>query len=175
MHSRDKDRVMRSFRDGEISVLISTTVIEVGVDVPEATVMLIEDAERFGLSQLHQLRGRIGRGAHGGWCILFASDDVSPEARQRLEAVASTTDGFELAERDLEFRGEGTLFGTRQAGLTDLRVARIVEDFPVMVEARDAAFALVEADPHLSAPHHSSVRGEVERRFGDTLDWLRRG
>src|SRR5207249_36048 len=143
MPSREKDRVMEEFRRGEASVLISTTVIEVGVDVPEATVMLIENAERFGLSQLHQLRGRVGRGAHGGWCVLFA-DDTTEDAKARLEAIASTTDGFALAEADLRIRGEGTIFGTRQAGMADLKLARLVEDFPVVVEAREAAFALVD-------------------------------
>lgn len=174
MKNAEKDGVMDRFRKGDLSVLIATTVVEVGVDVPEATVMLIENAERFGLSQLHQLRGRIGRGAHGGICILF-SDAKSEDARARLDAIAASNDGFVLAEEDLRIRGEGTIFGTRQAGLTDLKVARLVEDFPIVVEARDAAFALVESDPKLTRLEHVLLRAEVGRRFGDSLDWLFRG
>ncbi|HVE91700.1 MAG TPA: ATP-dependent DNA helicase RecG [Actinomycetota bacterium] len=174
MRPADKDRVMREFRSGEISVLISTTVVEVGVDVPEATVMLIEDAERFGLSQLHQLRGRIGRGSWPSRCILF-SGKKTEEGRRRLEAIASSNDGFYLAEQDLEIRGEGTIFGTRQAGLVDLKVARLVEDYPVVVESRKAAFELVEADPKLRRPEHAALRDEVSRRFSGVVDWLFRG
>jgi ATP-dependent DNA helicase RecG len=174
MRTAEKDDVMNRFRRGDVGVLIATTVVEVGVDIPEATVMLIENAERFGLSQLHQLRGRIGRGEHGGTCILF-SDAKTEEAQQRLEAIARSNDGFVLAEEDLRIRGEGTIFGTRQAGLTDLRVARLVEDFPIVVEAREAAFALVASDTKLTRPEHSLVRAEVGRRFGETLDWLFHG
>jgi ATP-dependent DNA helicase RecG len=174
MRPAEKDEVMERFRRGDVSVLIATTVVEVGVDIPEATVMLIENAERFGLSQLHQLRGRIGRGAHGGTCILF-SNARTEEAQQRLEAIARSNDGFVLAEEDLRIRGEGTIFSTRQAGLTDLKVARLVEDFPIVVEAREAAFALVGSDPKLSGPEHGALRDEVGRRFGDALDWLFHG
>ncbi len=174
MRPAEKDEVMERFRHGDVGVLIATTVVEVGVDIPEATVMLIENAERFGLSQLHQLRGRIGRGEHGGTCILF-SDAKTEEAQQRLDAIARSNDGFVLAEEDLRIRGEGTIFGTRQAGLTDLRVARLVEDFPVVVEAREAAFALVASDPKLTRPEHCLVRAEVGRRFGESLDWLFHG
>ena len=174
MRNTEKDGVMDEFRRGDISVLIATTVVEVGVDVPDATVMLIENAERFGLSQLHQLRGRIGRGEHGGTCILF-SDAKTEDARARLDAIASTSDGFVLAEEDLRIRGEGTIFGTRQAGMTDLKVARLVEDFPIVVESREAAFELVASDPKLSRPEHGLLRSEVARRFGDELDWLFHG
>ncbi len=174
MRTAEKDQVMDEFRRGDISILIATTVVEVGVDIPEATVMLIENAERFGLSQLHQLRGRIGRGEHGGICILF-SDAKTEEARARLEAIASSNDGFVLAEEDLRIRGEGTIFGTRQAGVTDLKVARLIEDFPVVVEAREAAFALVDDDPRLTRPEHLLLRDEVHRRFGDSLHWLFHG
>jgi ATP-dependent DNA helicase RecG len=174
MRSAEKDEIMERFRSGDVSVLIATTVVEVGVDIPQATVMLIENAERFGLSQLHQLRGRIGRGEHGGTCILFSKAETD-ESKQRLEAIASTTDGFVLAEEDLRIRGEGTIFGTRQAGITDLKVARLVEDFPIVLEAREAAFALVDADPKLTRPENSMVRAEVGRRFGDDLHWLFKG
>ena len=174
MKHAEKDAVMESFRKGDISVLIATTVVEVGVDVPQATVMLIENAERFGLSQLHQLRGRIGRGEHGGICFLF-SDAKTDDARQRLDAMANSNDGFVLAEEDLRIRGEGTIFDTRQSGVTDLKVARLVEDFPVVVEAREVAFALVESDPKLAFLEHGLLRAEVGRRFGDALDWLFHG
>ncbi|HVL80806.1 MAG TPA: ATP-dependent DNA helicase RecG [Actinomycetota bacterium] len=174
MRPSEKDRVMDRFRRGEISVLISTTVIEVGVDVPEATVMLIENAERFGLAQLHQLRGRVGRGAWGGWCLLM-SEATTPDSRRRLEVVEASTDGFVLAEEDLKIRGEGTIFGTRQAGMVDLKVARLVEDFPVVVEAREAAFALVDTDPRLQAADHRRLRDEVAARFAGEIDWLFKG
>jgi ATP-dependent DNA helicase RecG len=165
MRPAEKDGVMDAFRKGEVSILIATTVVEVGVDIPEATVMLIENAERFGLSQLHQLRGRIGRGEYGGVCVMF-SEAKTEEAKQRLAAIAATTDGFALAEEDLRIRGEGTIFGTRQAGFTDLKVARLVEDFPIVVEAREAAFALVDSDPKLIRPEHGFLRSEIGRRFG---------
>jgi ATP-dependent DNA helicase RecG len=174
MKGSEKDGVMERFRKGDISVLIATTVVEVGVDVPEATVMLIENAERFGLSQLHQLRGRIGRGTHGGYCILF-SDAKTEEAQARLQAIANSNDGFVLAEEDLRIRGEGTIFNTRQAGMTDLKVARLVEDFPIVVEAREAAFALVGSDPKLARPEHGLLKTEVGRRFGDSVEWLFHG
>jgi ATP-dependent DNA helicase RecG len=174
MRPAEKDGVMDAFRKGEVSILIATTVVEVGVDIPEATVMLIENAERFGLSQLHQLRGRIGRGEHGGVCVMF-SEAKTEEAKQRLAAIAATTDGFALAEEDLRIRGEGTIFGTRQAGFTDLKVARLVEDFPIVVEAREAAFALVDSDPKLIRPEHGFLRSEIGRRFGDELHWLFKG
>jgi ATP-dependent DNA helicase RecG len=171
MRPKDKDGIMERFRSGEADVLISTTVIEVGVDVPNATVMLVENAERFGLAQLHQLRGRIGRGPHGSTCVLF--DESGPEnedARQRLEAMAGTSDGFVLADEDLRLRGEGTLFDIRQSGLPDLRLARLAIDTDLVRRARKEAFALVEADPELS--DHRELRREMERRFEDSIDWL---
>jgi ATP-dependent DNA helicase RecG len=171
MRPRDKDGVMERFRAGEYDVLISTTVIEVGVDIPNATVMLVENAERFGLAQLHQLRGRIGRGAHRSYCVLF--DEASPdneEARARLEAMVRTTDGFELADEDLRLRGEGTLFDIRQSGMPDLKLARLAEDTDLVRLARKEAFDLIEADPELS--DHVELRREMERRFADSIDWL---
>jgi len=140
MRPKEKDRVMESFRAGEAHLLISTTVIEVGVDVPNATVMLVENAERFGLAQLHQLRGRIGRSGHPSWCVLF--DESSPEneeARGRIEAVAKTSDGFELADEDLRLRGEGTLFDIRQSGMPDLRRAAPGTPEGLLREALDGA------------------------------------
>jgi ATP-dependent DNA helicase RecG len=171
MRPREKDQRMESFRGGEADVLISTTVIEVGVDVPNATVMLVENAERFGLAQLHQLRGRIGRGAHRSFCVLF--DESAPdneEARARLDAMVRTTDGFELADEDLRLRGEGTLFDVRQSGMPDLRLTRLAHDTDLVRRARKEAFALIESDPDLSS--HPDLRSELERRFADSIDWL---
>jgi ATP-dependent DNA helicase RecG len=168
MRPDDKDRAMARFRAGEANVLVATTVIEVGVDVRDATVMVIEDAERFGISQLHQLRGRVGRGGGRSFCVLFAgwSSELGDDARRRLEAVAATTDGFALAETDLEIRGEGQLFGRQQSGVPDLKLARLTDDPDLIDLTRRVAREVVAADPHLAHPHHASVRAEVERRFG---------
>ncbi|MGH2810729.1 MAG: helicase-related protein, partial [Actinomycetota bacterium] len=170
-----KQKVMDEFRRGRVDVLISTTVVEVGVDVPNASVMLIEDADRFGLSQLHQLRGRIGRGAHKSTCLLltsFPSDDgdEATDAHRRLEVMASTTDGFELATKDLELRGTGTILGDRQSGFSDLRLTHLVRDIEILKAAREEAFRLIAQDPDLS--RHPHIRLEMEGRFADRLDWL---
>ena len=171
MRPKDKERIMDAFRAGEADVLISTTVIEVGVDVPNATVMLVENAERFGLAQLHQLRGRIGRGAHPSTCVLFdASDPANEEARARIDAMVRTTDGFELADEDLRLRGEGTLFDTRQSGMPDLKLARLAEDLDLIGRARARAFALVAADPGLA--EHPELLEELTLRFAASIDWL---
>ncbi|MCJ7671830.1 MAG: ATP-dependent DNA helicase RecG [Acidimicrobiia bacterium] len=169
MPSADKEAVMRSFREGAIDVLVATTVIEVGVDVPNATVMIVEDADRFGLLQLHQLRGRIGRGAHPSWCYLLA-DPSTAEGRARLEAMRDSTDGFELAERDLEIRGAGAVFGERQSGFSDLKLGRLPRDEPVVVAARAVAEALLDDDPGLE--HHEQLREEVEDLLGDAVEFL---
>jgi ATP-dependent DNA helicase RecG len=175
MPAREKEATMDRFRAGEVDVLVSTTVIEVGVDVPNATVMLIEDADRFGLSQLHQLRGRVGRGRAPGLCVLFA-DPLTDEGRARMDAIARTNDGFELANEDLRIRGEGTVFDARQSGLSDLKLARLIEDFDWVQRARRDAFALVDADPELSDPAHRRLRQEVLARLGDgRAEWLARG
>ena len=151
MRPKDKERIMDAFRVGAADVLISTTVIEVGVDVPNATVMLVENAERFGLAQLHQLRGRIGRGAHPSTCVLFdASEPDNEEARARIDAMVRTTDGFELADEDLRLRGEGTLFDTRQSGMPDLKLARLAEDVDLIGRARARAFDMMAEDPGLA-------------------------
>jgi ATP-dependent DNA helicase RecG len=169
MRPAEKEGVMSSFRAGEVEVLVSTTVIEVGIDVPNATVMVIEDADRFGLSQLHQLRGRVGRGAHPGLCLLIA-DPTTPEAEQRIAAVVGSTDGFRLAEEDLRIRGQGTVFGTRQSGMKDLVLADIIEDFELLVAARRDAFGLVDADPDLSG--HPDLADEIRALLGDQVEWL---
>jgi ATP-dependent DNA helicase RecG len=175
MPAREKEATMDRFRAGQVDVLVSTTVIEVGVDVPNATVMLIEDADRFGLSQLHQLRGRVGRGQAPGLCILFA-DPLTDEGRARMDAIAATTDGFELANEDLRIRGEGTVFDARQSGLSDLKLARLIDDFDWVRRARADAFALVESDPELADPAHRRLRQEVLARLGDgRAEWLARG
>ncbi len=167
--SAEKEEAMASFRVGDIDVLVSTTVIEVGIDVPNATVMVIEDADRFGLSQLHQLRGRVGRGEHQGTCLLIA-DPSTDEAENRLAAMASTTDGFRLAEEDLRIRGQGTVFGTRQSGVKDLKLANILEDFDLLVAARKDAFGLVDSDPDLS--DHPQLGEEVRAMLGERVEWL---
>jgi len=165
----DKERVMREFKDGVIDILVSTTVIEVGIDVPNASVMLIEHAERFGLSQLHQLRGRVGRGPWKSYCILIAGS-TSEDARRRLEAMTSTNDGFRIAEADLELRGPGDFFGTRQSGLPEFRVADLLRDGAMLEEARREAFALVQADPKLVAPAHRALRTALLTRWRGKLD-----
>ncbi len=169
LHPRDKEEVMSAFRRGDIDVLVATTVIEVGIDVPNATVIVVEDADRFGLSQLHQLRGRVGRGSHPGTCVLI-SDPATPDGERRMEAMVETTDGFRLADIDLELRGQGTVFGARQSGRADLKLANIVRDFETLIAARDEAFALVDADPNLDA--YPELRAEVRALLGDEVAWL---
>ncbi len=158
----ERDAAMEAFRGGAAQILVATTVIEVGVDVPEATVMVIEDADRFGISQLHQLRGRVGRGSARSYCVLFARD---PDGNERLEAVAATTDGFELADADLALRGEGSLFDTRQSGLPDLKLAKLALDVGWVGATRDDARDLVAADPQLDG--HPDLAAEVRRRYGE--------
>ena len=159
MRPAEKDRAMRAFRDGEIDVLVATSVVEVGVDVPNATVMLIEDAERFGLSQLHQFRGRVGRGAHQSYCYLL-SQDAGMNARERLAVLEQTSDGFALADADLRLRGPGDFFGTRQSGLPELKVATMA-DTPLLALARNTAEWLWERDPYLRALEHATLRERV--------------
>jgi ATP-dependent DNA helicase RecG len=169
MSFADKESIMGEFKAGAIRVLVSTTVIEVGIDVPNASVMLVEQAERFGLAQLHQLRGRVGRGPWKSYCILLASDSPGQEARRRLEAMTETQDGFRIAEADLRLRGPGDFFGTRQSGLPEFRVADLLRDGPVLEEARQEAFALVERDPDLSRPEHRWLRGTLLTRWRGKL------
>jgi ATP-dependent DNA helicase RecG len=171
MRPGEKEARMEAFRSGSDHLLISTTVIEVGVDIPNATVMLVENAERFGLAQLHQLRGRIGRGAFASTCILFdESNEEQLDARARLEAMARTTDGFALADEDLRLRGEGTLFDVRQAGMPDLKLARLAEDLELVKRARARAFDVVDDDPSLE--RHPALLKELRSRFRDSIEWL---
>lgn len=159
-----KEAAMTAFRNGEVQVLVATTVIEVGVDVPRATVMVIEDAGRFGVAQLHQLRGRVGRGRSPGWCYLI-DENADQDAAARLAAVEASTDGFVLAEKDLEIRGEGTILGSRQKGRSDLRVASLKSDRELLVAAREFARNLVEEDPELRTA--ALLRDEIELMFSD--------
>jgi ATP-dependent DNA helicase RecG len=161
MSGSEKDEVMQQFRSGDIDILVSTSVVEVGVDVPNATVMLVEGADRFGLSQLHQFRGRVWRSSYQGYCILL-SDNPTEEGRERLMAMESTHNGLILAERDLEMRGPGEFFGTRQSGLPDLKMARLT-DVHLLELARKEAIHLFEADPKFEGLDHKALAEEVAR------------
>ena len=171
MKAAKKREVMAAFRAKEIEVLVATVVVEVGVDVPNASAIVIEDAERFGLSQLHQLRGRVCRGLHSPKCFLVG-DPKTEDSLKRLEALCEHQDGFKLSEVDLAIRGEGTLFGSRQSGVPDLKVAKLLRDIEVLVEARRAAFELVAADPTLKEPEHRPLRREVRELLGADIEWL---
>jgi ATP-dependent DNA helicase RecG len=166
MPASEKESVMRAFRDGEIDILVSTSVVEVGVDVPNATVILIEGADRFGLSQLYQFRGRVRRSEEQAYCFLL-SDNPSPESEERLVLMETVVDGFELAEHDLRLRGPGEYFGTRQSGLPDLRVANLT-DIEMIKSARDEATKILDDDPNLSQPEHIAL-GEAMRKLWDRI------
>jgi ATP-dependent DNA helicase RecG len=175
MKSSAKEEIMHAFSSGDLPVLVSTTVIEVGVDVPNATVMLVEHAERFGLAQLHQLRGRVGRSHHQAYCLLMADFPMSEEAKQRLQALTASHDGFVIAERDLEIRGPGEFLGTRQSGLPELRVAHLIRDQRILAEARREAFALVAGDPQLSLPEHVALRQGLIYRWQQKFELMHVG
>jgi ATP-dependent DNA helicase RecG len=166
MRPRSKQEAMAAFAEGGADVLVATTVIEVGIDVPNATVMLVEDAERYGISQLHQLRGRIGRGAHESLCLLFG-----PKESRRLRALQEHRDGFKLAEIDLELRGEGEMIGVRQSGLQLYRFARLPEDEELLERARNHARLILDADPELAEPEHVLLEDAILRAYGaDALE-----
>jgi ATP-dependent DNA helicase RecG len=171
MKAAEKREVMAEFRAGEIEVLVATVVVEVGVDVPNASAIVIEGAERFGLSQLHQLRGRVCRGLHPPYCFLVG-EPKTDDSRSRLEALCEHQDGFKLSEVDLAIRGEGTLFGSRQSGMPDLKVAKLLRDIEILVEARKEAFELVAADPTLKRPDHRPLRREIKELLGADVEWL---
>jgi len=162
MRPDEKDEVMRAFKAHELDVLVSTTVIEVGIDVPNASLMVIQDADRFGLAQLHQLRGRVGRGQHASYCLLLA-DPKTEDGQARLNVMVETADGFRIAEEDLKLRGPGEFFGTRQSGLPEFFIGDLLHDVEIMDETRRAAFALVEKDPNLLRPEHRALKAALER------------
>jgi ATP-dependent DNA helicase RecG len=158
MKPADKEFEMQRFVKGETQIMVATTVIEVGVNVPNASVMIIESSERFGLSQLHQLRGRVGRGADQSYCILLSSFKLSAEAKTRLKTMVETTDGFKIAEVDLKLRGPGNLMGTQQSGVLNLKIADIVKDTKILVSARNTAIDLLQEDSNLSKQENTNIK-----------------
>ena len=170
MKTPEKDAVMNAFIGGKIHLLVATSVIEVGIDIPNATIMLIEHAERYGLAQLHQLRRRIGRGPESSTCILMTKGRASPETMRRLDTIVNTNDGFAIAEEDLMMRGPGEFFGTRQWGLPELRVANLLRDVGLLEQARREAFRLLDEDPHLDHPDHAGLKAVLHRRWKGKLD-----
>jgi ATP-dependent DNA helicase RecG len=168
----EKERVMRGFSAGGIQILVTTSVVEVGIDVPNATVMMIEHAERFGLAQLHQLRGRVGRGRHHSICLLMAGPATGEEGRRRLDALVRSQDGFRIAEADLSIRGPGEFLGTRQSGLPELRVAHLIRDAGILDEANRCAQRVLAEDPDLTAPGHQRLRAALERRWAGRLSLM---
>jgi ATP-dependent DNA helicase RecG len=170
MKASEKDAVMRAFKRGDVQLLVSTTVIEVGIDVPNATVMVIEHADRFGLAQLHQLRGRVGRGGEQSHCLLIAPFVKGDEAFQRLTAMTRTTDGFKIADIDLELRGPGELLGTRQSGLPDFRVANLIRDRGLLEQARRAVQNWLARDPHLQTADSQLLRRVLAHRWAGRLE-----
>ena len=171
MKPKEKNNIMSTFVAGEIDILVSTTVIEVGVDVPNAALMIIENADRFGLSQLHQLRGRVGRGKHKSYCVLV-SDTDNPDSEARLRIMTKTNDGFKISEEDLRLRGPGDFFGSRQHGLPAMHVADLCSDMNVLQTAQTAAQELLAQDPELELPEHTSLKAAVERLFDLSSDTL---
>ncbi|NTV84192.1 MAG: ATP-dependent DNA helicase RecG, partial [Bacteroidales bacterium] len=171
MRPADKDYEMQRFIRKQTQIMVSTTVIEVGVDVPNASVMVIENAERFGLSQLHQLRGRVGRGADQSFCLLMMGDKVSNEARKRLETMIETNDGFRIAEVDLRLRGPGDLQGTRQSGLLDLKIADLVRDERILKYARSLAGEILSIDPELELPENHPMKEYLAMMKRDYVNW----
>jgi ATP-dependent DNA helicase RecG len=159
---------MQRFVKGDTQIMVSTTVIEVGVNVPNASVMVIESAEKFGLSQLHQLRGRVGRGAEKSFCILLTGPKVSNDARERLKIMVATNDGFKIAEKDLEIRGPGDIEGTKQSGLLNFKLANIVQDRVILEAARNAAETILESDPDLNAEENLAVKNYLQQQKGKT-------
>jgi ATP-dependent DNA helicase RecG len=170
MKANEKDAVMRRFKAGDLQLLVSTTVIEVGIDVPNATIIVIENAERFGLAQLHQLRGRVGRGDAAATCVLLTPFRRGDAALQRLQALARTTDGFRIAEVDLEIRGPGELLGTRQSGLPDFRVANLIRDRGILQDTRRAADLWLAADPRFERPESQPLRAVLAHRWAGRLE-----
>jgi ATP-dependent DNA helicase RecG len=175
LKARDKDEIMAGFLEKRIDILVSTTVIEVGIDIPQASLMVIEHAERFGLSQLHQLRGRVGRSDIASYCILLAQHRGSEDARKRLRIMEQTTDGFKIAEEDLAIRGPGEFMGIRQSGLPDFRVANIIRDGQILNEAKTDAFELIEKDPFLEKAEHTLLKAILLHKWQGRLELAKTG
>jgi ATP-dependent DNA helicase RecG len=171
MRPADKDFEMNRFIKKQTQIMVSTTVIEVGVDVPNASVMVIENAERYGLSQLHQLRGRVGRGADQSYCLLMTGDKVSGEARKRLETMVETNDGFRIAEVDLQLRGPGDMQGTRQSGILDLKIADLIRDEKILKYARNLASDILKSDPDLGQETNKPMAKQLERLKKEFINW----
>jgi ATP-dependent DNA helicase RecG len=164
---------MQRFVNGTTQIMVATTVIEVGVNVPNASIMLIESVERFGLSQLHQLRGRVGRGAEQSYCILMSSHKLSKEARLRIDTMVRTNDGFEIAEVDLKLRGPGNIEGTQQSGLVDLKLTNIAQDQEIIELARNAAYFFIDKDPDLQLPEHEDLLQFLRQNSKSKSNWSR--
>jgi ATP-dependent DNA helicase RecG len=173
MKPEAKDYEMARFVKGETKIMVATTVIEVGVDVPNASVMVIESAERFGLSQLHQLRGRVGRGAEQSYCILMTDYKLSADSRVRIDTMVKTNNGFEIAETDLKLRGPGDLMGTQQSGALDLLIADLGKDQAILQRAREVAKAILDQDPDLNQPAHRAIRQQVDALKKTVVNWSR--
>jgi len=173
MKSDAKDYEMARFVKGETKIMVATTVIEVGVDVPNASVMIIESAERFGLSQLHQLRGRVGRGAEQSYCILMTSYKLGADTKTRIETMVRTSNGFEIAETDLKLRGPGDLMGTQQSGALDLLIADLSKDGKLLQQARDAANEILTGDPELKRPENNAIKIQIEQTKKTAVNWSR--
>ena len=171
----EKSEIMQGFVSGSIKILVSTTVIEVGVDVPEATIMIVQHAERFGLSQLHQLRGRVGRGKKTSWCILMTPHTIGSNAEERMRIITSTTDGFKIAEEDLKLRGWGDLCGTKQHGLPLFKIADPVKDHNLLVSARRDAGEIIEKDPQLQRAENISIRNKLRELYRSQFHLMKIG
>ena len=169
MRPKEKDEIMQKFKDGEIDILISTTVIEVGVNVPNASIMIVENAERFGLAQLHQLRGRVGRGNYQSYCILKYNGG-SDVVRQRMKIMQDTNNGFVIAEKDLELRGSGEFFGTRQHGIPEFKIANLFEDMPTLQTVQALAIKIIDEDPELMQEKNEPLRKIVDKKFGNRIE-----
>ena len=169
MNTKEKYAIMESFKKGDIDILISTTVIEVGVNVPNSNIMVIENSERFGLAQLHQLRGRVGRGEYQSYCILKYNSN-SDVVRQRMKVMTSTNDGFVISEKDLELRGSGEFFGTRQHGIPEFKIANLFEDIGMLKSVQSVAMQIIEEDPKLEMEKNKVLKRMVDSKFGDRIE-----
>jgi ATP-dependent DNA helicase RecG len=171
MKAEDKEAEMARFVKGETHIMVATTVIEVGVNVPNASVMVVESAERFGLSQLHQLRGRVGRGGEQSYCVLMSDNKLSPDAKFRLKTMVQTQNGFEIADADLKLRGPGDIMGTRQSGVLDLKIGDLLKDSKILQYARKIAIQVLDTDPGLSSDENRLIHKEYMRAHHDKMQW----